>query len=188
MIFYWSILASWAVFILVWITYALRSKRTIKRGNWVSWTLLRAAVILAVLLVLSNGSVHEKLRDVTLVHAGGTAVAIGAVLTALGIAFAVWARVYIGRNWGMPMSIKENPELVTSGPYALVRHPIYTGVLLALLGSMLASGPAWLLLFAFFCVYFIYSANKEEVLLRTTFPNEYPVYEQRTKKLIPFVW
>jgi len=61
---------------------------------------------------------------------------VGVALCALGIGLAIWARTYLGRNWGMPMSRKENPELVTSGPYAYVRHPIYTGLLIAMLGSV----------------------------------------------------
>ena len=63
---------------------------------------------------------------------------IGLVLFGAGLSFAVWARIHIGRNWGTPMSQKDDPELVTSGPYRLVRHPIYTGILLAGLGTAVA--------------------------------------------------
>ena len=64
--------------------------------------------------------------------------ALGLVLFGLGLAFAIWARVHIGRNWGTPMTQKDEPELVTSGPYRLVRHPIYSGILLANIGTALA--------------------------------------------------
>jgi protein-S-isoprenylcysteine O-methyltransferase Ste14 len=109
-------------------------------------------------------------------------------LAAFGIGFAVWARTYLGRNWGMPRSIKENPELVTTGPYAYVRHPIYTGVLLALLGSVLMSGLPWLIVFVVACGYFIYSAYQEEGVMLRTFPESYPPYKARTKMLIPFIF
>jgi protein-S-isoprenylcysteine O-methyltransferase Ste14 len=62
--------------------------------------------------------------------------AIGALVFACGIALAVWARLHLGRNWGMPMTQRAEPELVTSGPYRFVRHPIYTGLLTALLGTV----------------------------------------------------
>ena len=65
--------------------------------------------------------------------------AIGALVFVSGIAVAIWARVHLGRNWGMPMTQKAEPELVTSGPYRFVRHPIYSGLLLALVGTALAT-------------------------------------------------
>jgi protein-S-isoprenylcysteine O-methyltransferase Ste14 len=113
--------------------------------------------------------------------------AIGALLVGLGIAFAIAARIYIGRNWGMPMSRKENPELVTGGPYAFVRDPIYTGVLTALLGSVIGYGLVWLPILLLSVPYFIYSARREEALMCEQFPAQYPAYMQRTKMLLPFV-
>jgi protein-S-isoprenylcysteine O-methyltransferase Ste14 len=68
--------------------------------------------------------------------------AIGAVLFACGIALAVWARLHLGRNWGMPMTQRAEPELVTSGPYRFVRHPIYSGLLTAMLGDRAGRQPA----------------------------------------------
>ena len=66
---------------------------------------------------------------------------VGAILFLAGLGFAVWARIYLGRNWGMPMTQKDEPELVTSGPYRYVRHPIYSGILLAMLGTRLGDQP-----------------------------------------------
>jgi len=64
---------------------------------------------------------------------------IGALLFACGIALAVWARLHLGRNWGMLMTQRAEPELVTSGPYSFVRHPIYSGLLTAMLGTALVN-------------------------------------------------
>ena len=104
-----------------------------------------------------------------------------------GISFAIWARLHMGKNWGMPMALKEHTELITSGPYRLVRHPIYGGLCLAMIGSMLIGS----LLMAIWCslliLFFLYSALKEEKTMSTQFPNEYPKYRKRTKMLIPFV-
>jgi protein-S-isoprenylcysteine O-methyltransferase Ste14 len=113
--------------------------------------------------------------------------AIGAVLFALGIALAVWARVHLGRNWGMPMTQKAEPELVTSGPYRLIRHPIYSGLLLAVLGTALATNLGGLIVVAILGIYFYYSASIEERNLIATFPTAYPAYRTGTRMLIPFV-
>jgi protein-S-isoprenylcysteine O-methyltransferase Ste14 len=88
----------------------------------------------------------------------------------------------------MPMSIKDHPELVIQGPYVYVRHPIYTGIIFAMLGSALALGLWWLIFGIVMFLYFIYSAVKEEKTMIREFPNEYPAYKKRTKMLIPFVF
>jgi protein-S-isoprenylcysteine O-methyltransferase Ste14 len=112
----------------------------------------------------------------------------GFLLCALGFALAIWARMHLGRNWGMPMSLKTAPELVTSGPYRVIRHPIYAGLLLAMLGSACVGGGPWLLFFIVFCVYFVNSAKAEERLMVQQFPAQYPAYQRRTKALIPFIY
>src|SRR5581483_3046867 len=111
----------------------------------------------------------------------------GLILMMLGFAFAIWARIHLGRNWGMPMSRKQEPELVTSGPYALVRHPIYSGILLAVLGTALAEGLFLSIFFIFLFIYFLYSAKKEEKIMTELFPGQYPAYKRRTTMLIPFI-
>ena len=113
---------------------------------------------------------------------------LGLVLFTLGLGFAIWARVHIGRNWGTPMSQKDEPELVTSGPYRLVRHPIYSGVLLAGVGTAVALSWLWLIAVVLAGVYFVYSATVEERNLTEQFPDTYPVYRHSTKMLVPFVF
>lgn len=87
----------------------------------------------------------------------------------------------------MPMSRKESPELVTTGPYALVRHPIYTGIVLAMLGSALAQSLFWLAPLALGGAYFTYSARSEERLMTEQFQDQYPPYKKRTKMFVPFI-
>lgn len=101
---------------------------------------------------------------------------------------AIWARAYLGKNWSDQPSTKVGHELVTSGPYHLVRHPIYTGVLLALVGTALATGLAGLAAFVCAGLIFIYGITVEEQILAQTFPEEYAGYRKRTKALIPFVF
>ena len=113
---------------------------------------------------------------------------LGLVLFGLGLGFAIWARVHIGRNWGTPMSQKDDPELVTSGPYHLVRHPIYSGILLASVGTAVALSWFWLIALVLAGVYFVYSATVEERNMAKQFPETYPAYRRLTKMLVPFVF
>jgi protein-S-isoprenylcysteine O-methyltransferase Ste14 len=105
----------------------------------------------------------------------------------LGLALAIWARVYLGRNWGMPMSQKADPELVTAGPYSSIRHPIYSGIILAMIGMTIAVSLYWLVAVVAIGAYFLYSAIVEERSMARLFPDSYPEYKRSTKMLIPFI-
>jgi protein-S-isoprenylcysteine O-methyltransferase Ste14 len=113
---------------------------------------------------------------------------IGLVLFFLGLGLAIWARLHIGRNWGTPMSQKDEPELVSSGPYRFVRHPIYSGILLAGLGTAVGLSWAWLIAVILAGAYFVYSATVEERYLTERFPDQYPAYRHSTKMLVPFIF
>jgi protein-S-isoprenylcysteine O-methyltransferase Ste14 len=113
---------------------------------------------------------------------------VGLALFVTGLSLAVWARLYLGRNWGTPMSQKADPDLVTTGPYRRVRHPIYSGLLLALVGTAVAVSWYWLIAVGLLGAYFIYSAFTEERYMTERFPEAYPAYQRSTKRLIPFVF
>lgn len=106
----------------------------------------------------------------------------------MGLVLAVWARVYLGSNWGTPMSEKIDPELVTTGPYRRVRHPIYSGIILATAGTTIAVSLYWLIGLVIIGAYFIYSATVEERNMADLFPDTYPEYKRLTKMLMPFVF
>jgi protein-S-isoprenylcysteine O-methyltransferase Ste14 len=110
----------------------------------------------------------------------------GCALCVGGLAFATWARFALGGSWGMPMTLHENPVLVTAGPYRYVRHPIYTGMSAMVIGSALAF-PGMLLWAAVMLVYMLVSARREERDMALRFPDAYPAYRQRSKMLVPFV-
>jgi protein-S-isoprenylcysteine O-methyltransferase Ste14 len=168
---------AWGVFWVYWLVSALGAKE--RAGSRRIGTRVPIAVLAVVLTRVF--SVHSLA-----IHSPAVK-AVGVVLFAAGLALAVWARVYLGRNWGMPMTEKREPELVTSGPYRFVRHPIYSGILLAFAGTALATNGYWLIVFAVCLVYFVYSARVEEGIMTSTFPTTYPGYRARTKMLIPFV-
>ena len=112
--------------------------------------------------------------------------AAGWILTAVGMLFSVWARVTLGRNWSASVVLKHGQELISTGPYALVRHPIYTGLLVALTGTALYNG-RWraLLGLACFAISFWLKARSEEDLLEGEFGEQYRSYRARTPMLIP---
>jgi protein-S-isoprenylcysteine O-methyltransferase Ste14 len=112
----------------------------------------------------------------------------GAALCALGLGFAVWARRHIGHNWSSTVSVKQQHELVVSGPYALVRHPIYSGLLLAVLGSALARAE-WRGLLALLLVWLALwrKWRLEECWMEQTFGTAYGAYRRRVPALLPFL-
>lgn len=172
-----AIAVIWVVFLIGWGVAAASANESVgpRRG------VVRSFTVLAAFLLIRFG------------HFGGLSSrspvlgVIGAGLFAAGIAVAVWARVYLGRNWGMPMTQRAEPELITSGPYARVRHPIYTGILLALLGSSIAINVIGIVLVLALGANFYYSALVEERNMAASFPSEYPEYRARTKMMLPFL-
>ena len=177
-----AILVVWLVFWTGWLVSAFSAKPTVRRR--------RGGRPVALLIILAGDVVIHALRpggpNGLLVQSPPVR-GIGAALVISGLGTAVWARVILGRNWGMPMTQKDEPELVTAGPYGLIRHPIYTGLILATVGTALAVSLAWLVVAAVMGGYFIYSATVEERTLTAQFPESYPRYRARTKMLIPFV-
>jgi protein-S-isoprenylcysteine O-methyltransferase Ste14 len=172
-----AVLGLWGAFGVYWLVAAAGAKEGARTRRIRPPGLLILAAF-ALVRVLKPGSlaVHNPALQ-----------AVGMILLLCGLGFAVWARIHLGRNWGMPMTQKAEPELVTSGPYRSVRHPIYSGILLALLGTALATNLYWLIALAIIGAYFVYSARVEERLMATSFPAAYPGYRATTKMLIPFV-
>ena len=171
----------WLVFWIYWLAASFGVKAG--QARWTRFAGIRVAVILVILLLLRlrifkrNEVTHDPWLQV-----------VGLVIFVLGLGLAVWARIYLGRNWGMPMSQKADPELVTTGPYSLIRHPIYSGIILALAGTTVAVSLYWLIAVVLLGAYFIYSAIMEERYLTELFPEAYPRYKQSTKMLIPFIF
>jgi protein-S-isoprenylcysteine O-methyltransferase Ste14 len=187
-IYSWLIITLWLVLIVYWAISAASAKRSIGTRAWWKESALRLIVVALILIALHFPVLRHALLAAHAYAASSMLMGIiGVALCAIGVGLAILARVHLGRNWGMPMSRKENPELVTTGPYAFVRHPIYTGMLLAILGTAIGASVFWLLPLTLFGAYFIYSARCEEKLMIEQFPEQYPAYMKRTKMLLPFV-
>jgi protein-S-isoprenylcysteine O-methyltransferase Ste14 len=176
----------WLCFIVYWLVASRDTKRTVGRTGGSRSVALRVIVTLAVALLATTGTIGGR-GPHTPHELDEVMGAIGAALCVGGVALAIWARAQLGRNWGMPGSIKDDPELITDGPYSVVRHPIYTGVLVAMAGTALVHGMAWWIIAIAFLVYFLSSASAEEREMARRFPDRYPGYRDHTKRLIPYI-
>ncbi|HEX3616767.1 MAG TPA: isoprenylcysteine carboxylmethyltransferase family protein [Solirubrobacteraceae bacterium] len=170
---------AWAVFWVGWLLAAFTAKGSVGRG----WGRLGPRGIAAIAVVILIRAKHAGGLEVHSIVVG----VIGTVVFATGVAVAIWARVILGRNWGMPTTQRLEPELITAGPYGVVRHPIYTGILLGVLGTGLVINFIGLGIAVILGGYFVWAATVEERNLTATFPSAYPAYRARTKMLIPFL-
>jgi protein-S-isoprenylcysteine O-methyltransferase Ste14 len=184
---YRSIIAGlWLIFVAYWVVAAVGAKRNASRRLWRGGIGPRLVVMLLIVAMLRSPSLREFLAETqrSVSHSGFLGWT-GVALCVFGFGLAISARWHLGRNWGMPMSRKEQPELVTSGPYAVIRHPIYTGLILAMLGSAFGVNVSWALMLVPVCAYFIYSARREETVMLQLFPEQYAAYMARTGMLAP---
>lgn len=176
---------------LTWLGYWWYSAKDVKRTRvpepFSSQVRHRTPVILGVLLFAVPGLWPEALSR-RFVPAAPIVPVLGTVVLATGLCFSVWARRHLGRNWSSQVVVKEDHALVRTGPYRLVRHPIYTGILLGFFGMALAIGQ-WRALAGFFCfvISFGIKSRLEEARMRETFPS-YEQYRRETRALIPFVY
>lgn len=171
----------WAAFWVYWALAAFSMKRG--RVQWSRELRIRVVLIAVAVVLFRFGAFHHSH-----ITTAPWREAIGLVLFGLGLGFAIWARVHIGRNWGTPMTQKAEPELVTSGPYRFVRHPIYSGILIAGFGTAVGVSWLWLAAVLLGAIYFVYAATVEERYLAGEFPDTYPAYKRSTKMLVPFVF
>jgi protein-S-isoprenylcysteine O-methyltransferase Ste14 len=191
-VFHSYYIAPFAVLWLAWLGYWLVAARNVKetrrREGLTSFLLNRAFVAIgAVLLVFQHPPLHwleQRFVPPTMV-----AYWLGFIMAVAGLAFAVWARVYLGRNWSGTVTVKQDHELIRSGPYRLVRHPIYSGLLLALLGTAVAIGE-WRGLLAFIAIAagFLIKIRTEERFMAETFGDAYAHYRAEVPALTPFLW
>jgi protein-S-isoprenylcysteine O-methyltransferase Ste14 len=173
-------LVIWVAFWIFWLAASVNVKAG--RGGFTRFAGFRVGALL-ILLLLVRARVFKGHSVVT----SPWLQAIGLAIFVLGLALAAWARIYIGRNWGMPMTQKDNPELVTTGPYHTIRHPIYSGIILAMVGTTIAVSWYWAIGLVLIAGYFIYSALAEERYMAGQFPDTYPEYKRSTKMLVPFI-
>lgn len=180
---------TWLVFILYWVWSARNVKRTVRAEPFVERFVLHWVPLGMAVYLLGPGERfgHSLLREQFVPHS--TLVeSLGLAPCIAGVVLACYARSILGRNWSAVVQIKDDHELIERGPYRLVRHPIYTGILLLFLGNAVMVGD-WrgLLAVAIVFVTFWRKLRKEERWLSQHFGQPYLEYMQRTRALVPGV-
>jgi len=178
-----SMWLSWAVY---WV-WASRHAKPIERRESIGSRLLHVLPLLLAVGLLWSKRIPVALLNERLFPWAPWEFWIAALITAAGLLFSVWARVYLGRNWSGVVTIKQGHELIDTGPYALVRHPIYTGLLVAFIGSAMALGE-WRGLLAVLIAWAALwrKLRLEERWMTERFGEQYVAYCQRVPALVPF--
>lgn len=186
---YWEIIsACWLVFWIYW-SFGTFRRRSSKRKVGRSFTVLNTGLLyLGFVLVLLGRSIAGSLGllfvpQVIPIDVTGTA------FTLTGLAFAIWSRQLLRNNWSGEVAITEGQQFIRSGPYAIVRHPIYAGMLLALFGTTLVASTVASLLGLVLAVISLWQkARVEEQFLTAEFGEQYTRYQREVKFLVPFVY
>jgi len=176
----------WAIFIIVWLVNAVRTKRTLEKQSLASALAHRIPVAIGWWLLLVpkwSGPLNWRiLPDTDFLKLSGAMICI------CGLIFTLWARYTLAGNWSSNVTFKRDHELIRTGPYRFVRHPIYTGLLVMWLGTIVFVGKLYgacsLLLVA---IGFWIKLRQEERLLLRHFPATYPIYRREVKALVPFI-
>jgi protein-S-isoprenylcysteine O-methyltransferase Ste14 len=184
----WTVGVLWLALVAYWIYAAADAKPVARAETWQSRVTYSAPLWIVAIVMLGNARWQPWPLTAHFLPMRTWILVVGTLLTAAGVAFAVWARIAIGTNWSAEVTVKEGHDLITTGPYALTRHPIYTGILLAFVGTTIVVGE-WR---AVFCLVllaasFWYKLGIEERVMRETFGAAYDAYARRVKALVPFV-
>jgi len=177
----------WIGFILFWLIIGLGASRAVKKQSLWGRALTIVAGATPFLLLFADNLRWGPLAW-RVVPQEGFVLAAGVALTYCGLVLAAWARVLLGRHWSGTVTIKKDHQLIRNGPYAVVRHPIYSGLILALFGTALVEGEArGLAAVAIAFVVFSHKLRLEEQFMIERFGDEYKDYRKHTRALVPFI-
>jgi protein-S-isoprenylcysteine O-methyltransferase Ste14 len=178
----------WILFCVIWLLAAASSKRSIYRESGVRRLRYWILLLLAFFLLTRRLRLPDPL-DVRIIPATEVVQWMAGTLCIAGLGFCVWARATLGRNWSGTIPLKEGHELIERGPYRLVRHPIYTGMMVMILATAITFGHLGGLVSVILAfVSFWIKLGEEEKLMLQQFPDQYGSYQQRVKRIIPFVF
>jgi protein-S-isoprenylcysteine O-methyltransferase Ste14 len=180
--------AVWITFLIYWQIKAFNTKNTQRLEP--AWSrIVRVLTILVAIVLLLPIRIPLNWLYRPLWRQGLWAFWLGAAVTVGGLLFAVWAREHLGRNWSRSVTIKQDHELITTGPYTLLRHPIYTGILAGFLGLAIAVSEVrgFVVLVLFFLVFWA-KFRMEEQWMRSEFGETYAEYVHRTAALVPYLF
>jgi protein-S-isoprenylcysteine O-methyltransferase Ste14 len=179
------IAAAWLVWLVWWLISATRLNAMKKREPFGEWLLRWVVMAVAFELLFGSGGNLDVLNRRFVPYSPNIR-GVGAALTCVGVAFSIWARQHIGRYWSSTVSLRADHQLIRTGPYARIRHPIYTGMLLALAGTVLANGhDGAIAAFAMLLVGFSWKAVQEEHLLAREFGPAFEDHKRLTGFFLP---
>jgi protein-S-isoprenylcysteine O-methyltransferase Ste14 len=175
----------WIVWLVYWVTMAFSTKRTIERRGFIGYRVVPLVLIVAWIAAARLLHVSSQSR---LWQTGPALGVVTDCIVLAGALFTVWARITLGRNWSAEVTFKQDHELIEAGPYALARHPIYTGLILMALGTAINYGRAiGFALLLGLCGSLWWKARQEELIMSRHFPDAYADYKMRVRAIIPFV-
>lgn len=176
---------AWVVWIIWWLVAATRVNRMKRREPVPEWVLRWILMIAAFELLFQPGSYLGILNHRFVPHSQRI-LELGAAITCIGLAFSIWARQHIGRYWSGSVSIRADHQLIRTGPYSRIRHPIYTGILVGLAGTLLADGHyAAILAFLIVLGGLSWKALREENLLKSEFGSAFEEHKRMTGFFLP---
>jgi len=180
---------TWLAFLVLWLVWGVvtsRRRKVVSKGA--SVIPLWLIVTVAVLLRRSFSGFIPHVQESALWSGHPAVAAAGFLIQVCGFAFTIWARSYLGALWSGGVVLREGHTVVDTGPYRLVRHPIYAGLLLAMLGSFLMKGSVfWLVVLVLTTAALLWKALAEERLLTRELGEAYAAYRRRTRMIIPWV-
>ena len=177
----------WALLLVVWLLAAISTKRTVYRESRAQRLRYMIPIMIGCYLLFRGNRLPYPFNVRIIPHIDAILVT-AAALCICGVGLCFWARAVLGRNWSGTVTLKENHELIVRGPYRLVRHPIYTGLLAMVIATFIQQGHiggviGLILIFVSLWIKLSY----EEEVMRKQFPDQYAAYRERVKRIIPFV-
>jgi protein-S-isoprenylcysteine O-methyltransferase Ste14 len=187
-VYSYSIPAIWIAWFIYWRAMAGNVKRTVRREP-VVWRVIYVGLLVLGASIFTIFTSGRSIFYAQIYPQTRWTYWLGIALMLLGFAFTSWARIVLGRNWSSTVTMKENHELVEIGPYAWVRHPIYTGLLIMFLGTAVVVGQ-WRGVAAIILVLvsFLIKLRIEEKWMTELFGDRYTAYRRRVAMLIPLLW
>ena len=178
----------WMGIFVLWAILGLTAKQTVGSRSDARARIAVWGVLLA-WLILFSGGMRRGVLAARFLPMDPAIAYVGLAITIVGLGFAVWARFAIGRNWGGLITVQQDHKLMRTGPYGIVRHPIYSGFMLATLGTaIIISEIGGLVSVALIVISWGYKAWLEESFMIEQFGAEYEDYRRDVKGLIPGVW
>lgn len=176
----------WLVFAAIWLAWAFGTKKMQRRASFSSRMVYGLLAVAGYYLMFGRHFWGPRWLAMAMFPRSRWTDIAGLVTTALGLGLAICARAYLGRNWSSVAMVKVDHELVRSGPYKFVRHPIYSGIILAMVGTALALAQ-WRGVLAIIVVYLGFKIKSliEERLMVATFGTQYEQYRQSTGAIVP---